>query len=338
MTSVFCLHVFYAFLLYATIENNYLETLDILRKACYNIRNGRSALRFPPPLLCRGENMNVIENKRFGCERDLYGSRGLIVKNCRFEGPEDGESALKESRDIIAENCYMDLRYPFWHIDGVKISGGEMTKNCRAALWYDRGVEIEDCKMNGIKALRECSDIFLNEVEADSPEFGWKCRGIRISGGSISSEYAFLESENIRADKMKFAGKYSFQYTKNVNIANSELNTKDAFWHAKNVTVTDSVLNGEYLAWYSDRLTLIRCHIKGTQPFCYCRRLTLIDCTMEDCDLAFEYSDVKADIRSEVLSVKNPHKGRIVADKIGEIILTDNSVYPVKAKIEERNK
>ena len=104
------------------------------------------------------------------------------------------------------------------------------------------------------------------------------------------------------------------------------------------LTVTDSVLNGEYLAWYSDRLTLIRCHIKGTQPFCYCRRLTLIDCTMEDCDLVFEYSDVKADIRSEVLSVKNPHKGRIVADKIGEIILTDNSVYPVKAKIEERNK
>lgn len=282
--------------------------------------------------------MDIIENKRFGCERDLYGSRDVIVKNCRFEGPEDGESALKESRNVIAENCFMDLRYPFWHIDGITIRGGEMTKNCRAALWYDRGVSISDCKMNGIKALRECADIRLKDVAADSPEFGWKCKNIDIEGGDIQSEYAFLESENIRAEKMKFAGKYSFQYTKNVRIANSELNTKDAFWHAKNVTVTDSVLNGEYLAWYSERLTLVRCHIKGTQPFCYCKKLTIIDCTMEDCDLAFEYSDVKADVKSEIISVKNPYKGVICADRIGEIIKTENSVYPVKAKIVERNK
>ncbi len=282
--------------------------------------------------------MDIIENKRFGCERDLYASRDLIVKKCRFEGPEDGESALKESRNIIAEDCFMDLRYPFWHIDGIAVRGGEMTENCRAALWYDRGVDISDCKMNGIKALRECTDIRLQDVTADSPEFGWKCKNIDIEGGDIRSEYAFLESENIRADKMKFAGKYSFQYTKNVNIVNSELNTKDAFWHAKNVTVTDSVLNGEYLAWYSEDLTLIRCRIKGTQPFCYCKKLTLIDCTMEDCDLAFEYSEVKADVKSEIVSVKNPRKGRIVADKIGEIILTENSVYPAEAEIVERGR
>ncbi len=282
--------------------------------------------------------MKIIENKRFGEERDLYASRDLIVKNCRFEGPEDGESALKESRNIVAEGCYMDLRYPFWHIDRLRIVGGEMTANCRAALWYDRDVEIERCKMNGIKALRECEGVRLYGVEADSPEFGWKCRDILIRGGDITSEYAFLESENIRAEKLKFAGKYSFQYTKDVTIKDSELNTKDAFWHAKNVTVTDSVLNGEYLAWYSENLSLIRCHIKGTQPFCYCKRLTLIDCTMEACDLAFEYSDVQADVKSEILSVKNPRSGVIAADKIGEIIVTENSVYPVGAKIVDRSK
>ena len=282
--------------------------------------------------------MKTIENRRFGCERDLYGSQDLIVKNCRFEGPEDGESALKESRNIVAQDCYMDLRYPFWHVRGIKIQGGEMTQNCRAALWYDTGVEIGNCTMNGIKALRECSDIRLDHVTAASPEFGWKCRDIRISGGSIASEYAFLESRGIQAEGMNFSGKYSFQYTKNVRIHNSELNTKDAFWHAENVTVTDSVLNGEYLAWYSDRLTLIRCRIKGTQPFCYCRHLRLIGCTMEDCDLSFEYSDVHADVKGEILSVKNPRSGVIAADRIGEVIRTDNSVYPVRAKIIERSR
>ena len=58
---------------------------------------------------------------------------------------------------------------------------------------------------------------------------------------------------------------------------------------------------------------------------------------MEDTDFSFECSDVQASIEGEILSVKNPRKGHIVADKIKEIII-ENSVYPVKAKIEERNK
>ncbi len=118
-----------------------------------------------------------------------------------------------------------------------------------------------------------------------------------------------------------------------MTIARSELHTKDAFWHAKNVTVTDSEVDGEYLGWYSDGLTLVRCHIKGTQPLCYCRRLRLIDCTMENCDLAFEYSDVRATVRGKIDSVKNVRKGSVTADEIGEIIVTPDSVYPVRARI-----
>ena len=86
--------------------------------------------------------------------------------------------------------------------------------------------------------------------------------------------------------------RYLFQYVTDMEIKNSDFKTKDAFWHAKNVTVYDSVLEGEYLAWYSENLRLVRCHIKGTQPFCYCKNLVLEDCTMEECDLAFERSEV----------------------------------------------
>ena len=118
-----------------------------------------------------------------------------------------------------------------------------------------------------------------------------------------------------------------------MRIEKSELHTKDAFWHAKNVTVTDSEVDGEYLGWYSEGLTLIRCHIRGTQPLCYCKKLRLIDCTMENCDFAFEYSDVHADVHGGIVSVKNPHRGRVIADEIGEIITTPDSVYPVRAKI-----
>ena len=48
--------------------------------------------------------MTIIENQTFGQERALYGSRDIILRNCAFDGEEDGESALKESRNIVAEN------------------------------------------------------------------------------------------------------------------------------------------------------------------------------------------------------------------------------------------
>ena len=277
-------------------------------------------------------DMTTLQGERFGQERALYHAQNIALKRCRFEGEEDGESALKEGRDIVAENCYMDLRYPFWHCRGLAVRGGEMTERCRAALWYDRGVVLEDCALNGIKALRECRGVQMRGCAVRSPEFGWRCRDVSVQDCGVESEYAFLESRGIRAEGLRFAGKYSFQYVRDVRIARSALRTKDAFWHAKNVTVTDSVLDGEYLGWYSERLTLIRCTIRGTQPLCYCRGLRLVDCTMEGCDLAFECSDVHADVRGSIDSVKNVRSGRVIADSIGEILCVD-PVRPVRAKI-----
>lgn len=279
--------------------------------------------------------MKVIENQRFGEERALYHTKNAIVENCRFEGIEDGESFLKESEDIVVRKCFMDLRYPMWHCDRLKVEDCEMTKNCRAALWYDRDVTVVNSKLNGIKALRECENVTLSEVCADSPEFAWRCKGLTVKGGTFLSEYAFFESKAIRAEDLKLSGKYSFQYTENVELKRARCKTKDAFWHAKNAVLLDCELDGEYIGWYSDGLTLKNCHIKGTQPFCYCKHLRLIDCTMEDCDLAFEYSDVNADIRGNILSVKNPLSGRIVADGFGEIIIKD-SKYPCTAELTVR--
>jgi len=47
--------------------------------------------------------MKVIENKNFPKERDLYGVENVLIKNCSFDGEEDGESALKEARDVKLE-------------------------------------------------------------------------------------------------------------------------------------------------------------------------------------------------------------------------------------------
>ncbi len=264
-----------------------------------------------------------FENKQYDEERALYGIRDSAVIGCRFDGEADGESALKECRNIEVEKCYFNLRYPLWHVDDANIREVQMTENCRAALWYDSDVRISDSKLHGIKALRECEGVSLENCDISSEEFGWRCRGIYIKDCTLSSMYPFFECRDMEVENLSMMGKYSFQYIENATFRNCVFNTKDAFWHAKNVTVYDSLVAGEYLAWYSENLRLVRCKISGTQPLCYCKGLVLEDCEMEGTDLSFENSEVKATVKGNIVSVKNPISGYIRADSIGEIILDD---------------
>ncbi len=269
--------------------------------------------------------MKIIENQTFDMERALYGSRNILVRDCSFDGPADGESAFKEGTGIEAEHCFFNLRYPFWHDHGLTIKDSEMTELCRAALWYSDHVEISGTKLHGIKALRECSDVVIQNCDIISPEFGWSVRGIRMEDTTAVSEYFMMRSENLVFKGVNFKGKYSFQYIKNALFENCVFDTKDAFWHGENITVKDSVVKGEYLAWYSDGLTFVNCKITGTQPLCYCKNLKLINCEMTGTDLAFEKSEVEAVITTKIDSIKNPLSGRIQAPEVGEVVMDDGN-------------
>ena len=262
----------------------------------------------------------VIRDRRMDEERALYHLQNADVVNCTFAGPADGESALKEAGNIAVKDCAFSLRYPLWHVKDFTLENSKMDSFTRAALWYAFRGEIRGCTLGGVKALRECGDILLSDCQIVSAEFGWKCDSVRVVRSEIEAEYLFLDSRNIALENVKMRGKYSFQYVEDLTVTDSVLDTKDAFWHAKNVTVKNSVVKGEYLAWFSDGLTLINCDIEGTQPLCYCKNLKLVNCTMKNCDLSFEYSDVTADVRGHIDSVKNPRSGLITVDSVGEVI------------------
>lgn len=257
-------------------------------------------------------------------ERALYGICDAEVVACVFDGPADGESALKECRNVHLNDCDLHLRYPLWHVTGGSLTDCRMTETCRAALWYDEDLTITDCHMGGIKALRECRNISIHGGEGVSTEFGWMCSGLNVRDFKLTSEYPFLHTTDSTFDGFTLKGKYSFQYTKNLVLRNCVLDTKDAFWHAENVTVYDSVVKGEYLAWYASNIRFVRCRIIGTQPLCYCKGLVLEDCTMEGCDLSFENSEVSAVVSGHIDNVKNPVSGTIRADSIGEIIIDEH--------------
>lgn len=281
--------------------------------------------------------MTKICGQQFDEERALYHSLDTEISDCIFAGPADGESVLKESRNIRVSHCDFSLRYPLWHAEGFTLENSHLDELTRAAIWYSHHGKIKDCKLFGIKAVRECSDIVIENTEILSEEFGWKSSEITLKDAAVTSEYLFLDSKNIKLDRVQMSGKYSFQYIDGLEIENSVLDTKDAFWHSKNVTVRNCVVKGEYLGWFSDVLTLINCKIIGTQPLCYCKNLTLINCETEKCDLSFEYSDVRAEICGHIDSVKNPKSGKITADSVGEII-TENPVMECKGEVIIRRK
>jgi len=268
--------------------------------------------------------MKKIFGKQFDKERALYNLTDAEVERCAFRGPTDGESALKETRNLRLTECEFDLRYPLWHAEGFSARKCAFFEPSRAPMWYCKDGKLVDCYIQSVKAVRECDGMELVGCTVGSPEFGWKSKNLTLTDCKVESEYFLLDTDGVKADKLQMKGKYSFQYMHDVTIENSTLDTKDAFWHSQNVVVKNCKVIGEYLGWYSQNLTFIDCEIAGTQPLCYCKNLKLINCTMTGCDLAFEYSDVTADIAGHVDSVKNPKSGKIVADSIGEIVHEDD--------------
>ena len=277
----------------------------------------------------------TIIAKTFDEERALYHIQDALIKKCTFAGAADGESVLKEARNITVEHCSFSLRYPLWHVRNFTLKDSVLEEPSRAPMWYCFDGEMVNTKIRSVKAVRECHNIKITDSDIISPEFGWKNDGMEVQNTSITSEYVFFGSKNVHIKNLHLSGKYSFQYMENLTIEDSVLDTKDAFWHSKNITVKNSVVKGEYLAWFSEGLTLMNCKIIGTQPLCYCKDLKLIDCTMEGCDLSFEYSDVQASVIGHIDSVKNPRSGEITCDSVGEII-REEPVYECNGKIQIR--
>lgn len=269
--------------------------------------------------------MELIKDREFEGERPLFGARNLRLENVTIH---TGESALKCCANIDADHCRFEGKYPFWHVDGFRITDCLFTPGARAALWYSRNLDMSDTQVDAPKMFREMDGIVLRNVRIpDAEETLWHCSNVIIRDVEVrKADYLFMHSHDIDIDKWYQEGNYSFQYCRNVTIRNAVIHSKDAFWGTENVTVYDSELHGEYLGWHSKRLHLVRCKISGTQPLCYCKDLILEDCEFApDCDLAFEDSEVIATVNGHITSIKNPMAGAIKAGSVGETIIDEHS-------------
>jgi len=280
--------------------------------------------------------MTIIKNKEFGGERPLFGITDARLEDIVIT---DGESGIKQCRNIEAVGSKFYGKYPFWHVEGCKISNCYFAPESRSAIWYTNDLEMRDCVIDAPKFFREMRNVFLERVVInDADETFWKVDNLKLKDVELhGGTYPFMFSRNIEVDGLVSDAKYVFQYCKDVVIRNARITTKDSFWECENVTVYDSEIDGEYLGWHSKNLRLVNCHLKGEQVLCYADSLVLENCSFDaDCDRVFEYSSVQADIRGHIENIKNPTSGHIIADSIGGVTLDEFVRKPADCIIETR--
>ena len=275
--------------------------------------------------------MKELRNGKFEGERALFFAKDLAIYDSVFE---NGESPLKESRNIEIYKTSFRWKYPIWYSNDVKVSDSVLETTARSGIWYTHNIEIVNSVIDAPKTFRRASGITLKNVRLNEAlETMWSCRGISLTDVYVKGDYFAMNCENIVARNLTIDGNYAFDGAKNVEIHDSVLNSKDAFWNCENVVVYNSVIDGEYLGWNSKSVRLVNCKIRSNQGMCYMDNLVLENCVLEATDLAFEYSTVNAVVDSHIDSVKNVTAGRVTAQSIGEIIMEEDRVDVSKTVI-----
>lgn len=271
--------------------------------------------------------------KQYTGERAQYFAAEKNYDNVVFI---DGESPLKHGRDITVRNTEFSYKYPLWNMTNVRVDDSVFHEMGRSGIWYTENIEIRNTLIEAPKEFRRCRGIRLENVKFQNAlETMWTCSDISLKNVEAKGDYFAMNSSNFKADGFTLDGNYFLDGGKDIEIHNSRLMSKDAFWNCENVTVYDSVIIGEYLGWYSKNLKFVNCHIESDQGLCYIDGLVLENCTFAETNLAFEYSsNIRAECRGVLNSVKNPVSGVIKAEKIGTLIMNPARCNPEATVVE----
>lgn len=275
--------------------------------------------------------MKTYEQQRFTGERALYQGRDLQIYYSTFA---DGESPLKESKNIELYNSLFQWKYPLWYSRDILVEDSTLYETARSGIWYTHNITINNSTIEAPKTFRRSSDIYLNNVTMLlAQETLWNCNHIVMKEITARGDYFGMNSRDIEIQDFNLTGNYAFDGGKNIVIRNAKMLSKDAFWNCENVTVYDSFISGEYLGWNSKNVTFINCTIESEQGLCYMENLVMEDCRLLNTNLAFEYTSANAKIENNIDSVKNPISGVIKANDIGEIIYDNPEMDKKNTKI-----
>ena len=275
--------------------------------------------------------MKEIRQEFLTGERALFHGQDLAIYDTTFA---DGESPLKESRNIYLEGSLFQWKYPLWYSRDIRLKDCTLFEMARAGIWYTHNLEMENTLVEAPKNFRRATGLRLRHVNfPNAEETLWSCQDVTMEHVTARGDYFAMNSSDMKISDFELVGNYSFDGVKNVEIDRARMISKDAFWNSENVTVRNAFISGEYLGWNAKNLTLIDCTIESLQGMCYIDNLVMKNCKLLNTTLAYEYSTVDAQISNRVDSVMNPSGGPIRAKEIKTLIMEKDRVDVNKTKI-----
>lgn len=275
--------------------------------------------------------MQEIKEQRLTGERALFRSKDLSIEYSIFA---DGESPLKESRDISLKNTSFQWKYPLWYCRNITVQDCDFAEMARAGIWYTDNITVADTLYEAPKGFRRVKGLTLRNVDLPhAEETLWHCSDVTLENVVAKGDYFAMNCDHMKLDQFRLVGNYCFDGCHDVEVHHAKMLSKDAFWNCENITVYDSYICGEYLGWNSRNVTFVNCVIESLQGMCYMDNVVMKNCRLLNTTLAFEYSTADVETAGRIESVKNPSAGVIRAGEIGELILNEKEIDPAKTTI-----
>ena len=161
------------------------------------------------------------------------GERALfMLKDAYLEGVtfHDGESPLKESKNLRITYTTFKWKYPIWYSENVDCQNITIEQTARSGIWYTKNIKIFNSLIAAPKTFRRAEKVFLNQCKLpNAQETFWNCKDIHLFNVEIKGDYLGFNSDGIEVQNMVLDGNYAFDGGKNIVIRDSVLYTKDAF-------------------------------------------------------------------------------------------------------------
>lgn len=156
----------------------------------------------------------VIKAEFLVGERALFGAHDLCIRDTIFA---DGESPLKESRDIELFGSMFKWKYPLWYSKNISVHDCTWFDMARAGVWYTENISVENSAIEAPKNFRRCRGLSLTDVSfANAAETLWSCSDVTMTRVTAKGDYFAMNSENMKIDGLTLYGNYSFDGARNV--------------------------------------------------------------------------------------------------------------------------
>ena len=141
------------------------------------------------------QNEREIRQGYYEGERSLFMTENLKIYDTVFG---EGESPLKESRNIELYGSMFKWKYPLWYCNNVTAKDCTWFDMARAGVWYSKNVSLEDCAVEAPKNFRRCDELTLKNVTIpNAAETLWQCKNVKLKNVTAKGDYFAMNSSDM---------------------------------------------------------------------------------------------------------------------------------------------